>query len=231
MAAQEDTKAKNAEASLNERVSGFLQKNRLFVLIGLGILVLILAGFVITSTVRGKILSNALSTVNGFSSRYEVIKPNIDSGDPEALGKQVVLMGEIDAFLAKNSGLAAARAYSIRANINADQNQWAEAEEAWTKAASAAGKNYLAPVSLFNAAVAAEEQGKTDTAISLYLKALDYGDVFPSAVKAQFSVGRLEESRGNKDAAIEAYRNLLSKWPNDLVWPNLAQNRLLVLSD
>jgi tetratricopeptide (TPR) repeat protein len=112
-----------------------------------------------------------------------------------------------------------------------DQKNWVAAEEKWLKAAEAAPKSYLAPIAVYNAAVAAEEQGNVESAIAFYSRAAGFGDSFPAAARAQFSVGRLEESRNNKDSAVEAYRNLLAKWPNEPVWPNLAQNRLLVLSD
>jgi tetratricopeptide (TPR) repeat protein len=140
-------------------------------------------------------------------------------------------LAEITEFENHNSGLAAARAYSISANIYTDQKNWRLAEEKWLKAAEAAPKSYLAPIAIYNAAVAAEEQENIETAIAYYSRAAGYGDSFPASARAQFSVGRLEESRSNRDSAIAAYRNLLAKWPNEPVWPNLAQNRLLVLSD
>jgi tetratricopeptide (TPR) repeat protein len=79
--------------------------------------------------------------------------------------------------------------------------------------------------------VAAEEQGDIETAIAHYKNALEHSKVFPSAVRAQFSIGRLEESMNRKDAALEAYRSVVNNWPNDPLWPNLAQSRILALSD
>ena len=234
MAAKTDTQKTNTDLTINTRLSGFIQNNRKAFLIGLIAVVVIIIGFVIVNTVRGKILSNALSQVDTFERRYNEIKPHIGSNEPESLLKLVelaILSEELNTFAQKTTGFAAARIYGINANIFADQKRWAEAEEAWSKAAQAAAKSYLAPFSIFNAAVAAEEQGNIDSAISYYTRALNYGDLFPSAARAQFSVGRLEESRNNKDAALEAYRNLLSKWPNDPVWPNLAQNRILILAN
>jgi tetratricopeptide (TPR) repeat protein len=89
-------------------------------------------------------------------------------------------------------------------------------------------KTYLEPVAFYNGAVAAEEQGNTAQAIELYTKAASAAD-FPAASRAQFAIGRLQEANG-KDAALEAYKSLLSKWPNDQVWANLAQSRIIALS-
>ena len=234
MAAKADAQKKNDELTLNEQISELIQKNRKRFLFGLAAVVVILAAFVIVNTVREKILSNALSQVDEFSRKYEELKPYIGSTDPNDIIKQleaIVLLEELSTFESKRSGFAAARAYNISASIHADQKNWALAEEAWSKAANAARKSYLAPLSLYNAAVAAEEQGNIDSAIALYARALNYGTSFPSAARAQFSVGRLEESRSNRNAALEAYRNLLNNWPSDPVWPNLAQSRILVLTE
>ena len=237
MAAKASSQAreeKKGELSINEQISGFIQKNRKVFLFGFAALIIILTGFIVTSIVRGNILSNALSQVDGFNRRYEDLQAYIGSSEPEALVKQIeliVLIDEIKKFTEKNSGIAAARAYCINAEIYAGQQMWADAEETWSKAAKEASKTYLAPLSLFNAAVAAEEQGNIDSAIAHYNSALDHGDTFSSAARAQFSIGRLEESRNNKDAALEAYRTLLNRWPNDPIWPNLAQNRILIMSN
>ena len=233
MAEKTDMQKKNDELTINERLTEFIQKNRKIILSGFAAIVIILTGFIIISVVRGNLQSKALTQVDSFQRRYDELKLFIGNEEPEAVLKQVeliVLSEELGVFANKSSGFAAARSFDISANIFADQKRWADAEEAWDKAAKAAGKSYLAPFSLYNAAVAAEEQGNTDTAIDYYTRVLEYGDSFPSAARAQFSVGRLEESRSNNDAAIEAYRNLMRRWPADPVWPNLAQSRILVLN-
>jgi tetratricopeptide (TPR) repeat protein len=233
MAAKTDTQNRD-ELTINERIGELIRKNRIRLLVCLAAIILVIAGFVIISVVREKVQSNALSKVDAFSRRYEDLKADLSGTDAPDISQQLelgVLLIEIDEFEKKNSGFAAARAYSISASISMDQKNWKTAEEKWLKAAEAAPKSYLAPIAIYNAAVASEEQGNIELAIAHYSRAASYGDSFPAAARAQFSVGRLEESRSNKDSAIEAYRNLLARWPNEPVWPNLAQNRLLILSD
>jgi len=205
MATKPDTQSKDEltlSEKINERIGDLIQKNRTQLLAAMAAIVLIFIAFIVISVVREKIQSNALSKVDSLNSEL------------------AVLVVEITEFENHNSGFAAARAYSINANINMDQKNWALAEEKWVKAAEAAPKSYLAPIAIYNAAVAAEEQENIEKAISYYTRAAGYGDSFPAAARAQFSIGRLEESRGNKDLAIAAYRNLLAKWPDDTVWPN-----------
>jgi len=228
-------KPKNSEElAIKEKLNDFLQKNRLKFLAVLGILVVILIGFIIGTTVVGKIQVNALTKIDGFNSRYQDLKKYIGSTDSDAASKQAdigALLDDLNAFAAKSSGFAAARAYTLSASILMDQKKWADAEKAWSASAKAASKSYLAPISIFNAAVAAEEQGNIDEAITLYNQTINYENSYTTAARAQFSIGRLEESRNNKDAALEAYKALVSKWPSDAVWGNLAQSRIVVLSE
>ena len=234
MAAKLEAQKKKEGQDSSEMIGDFLQRYRIVFFIGLISVLVILAGFITFSIVRGKLLSSALSEVDGFNNRYEALKSYIDSSDADALLKQVdllLLLEEISNFTFKKSGFPAARAWNIAAEIYFAQKNWNKAEEAWVKAANAAPKTYLAPVSLFNAGTAAEEQENMELAIDYYKKSLENEAIFPSAARSQFSIGRLEESRGDIPAALEAYRNILSKWPGDLIWSNLAQSRILVLTE
>ena len=216
---------KTSEVSGAQKLIDFLQKNRKSLFIGFLAAIVILAGSIIGISMRDKFRADAYSKVDTFNERYEALRPNPASEDINAL------LEEITAFAARNSGFVAARAYSLSAGIYDEQERWAEAEKAWAAAARAAPKSYFAPISFFNAAVAAEEQGNIESAIDLYTRVLEYENVFFIAARAQFSVGRLEEASDNSQAALEAYRSILSKWPHDPLWANLAQSRIIVLAD
>jgi tetratricopeptide (TPR) repeat protein len=116
-------------------------------------------------------------------------------------------------------------------SIRSEQKNWPEAETAWAASANAAPKIYLAPLAWFNAGAAAEEQGKTVEAIDYYTKSIAAPSGFSAAPRAQFSVGRLRESLGETAAAIEAYRAVISGWPYDQVWVNLAYSRIIMLEE
>jgi tetratricopeptide (TPR) repeat protein len=216
---------KNDEYSLDERISGFLRNNRRKIFICFGLAAVILAVFVGAVAVRDKLREGAISRVEDFTRRYEELRFNIT--DESNAEKTAALTEDLSAFASKNSGYPGSRAYALLAGIHGDKKEWAEAEQAWRDAAKKAEKSYLAPVALFNAAVAAEEQGKIAEAIVLYTECLALSESFPSSPRAQFAVGRLEEKQGNKENALEAYRTLRTKWPNDTLWRNLAQSRII----
>ncbi|MDR0399762.1 MAG: tetratricopeptide repeat protein [Treponema sp.] len=217
---------KNDENSLDEKITIFVRNNRRKIFVCFGITVIVLAVFVGAVMIRDKLREGAISRVEEFTRRYEELRFNItDESNAENV---VVLMEELSSFASGNSGYPGSRASALLAGIHGDKKEWAEAEQAWRDAADKAGKSsYLAPAALFNAAAAAEEQGKTAEAIALYTECLAMSDSFPSSPRAQFAVGRLEEKQGNKENALEAYRTLRTKWPNDTLWRNLAQSRII----
>ena len=210
-----------------ERIVLFIQNNRRKLFIVLGAAAALLAIFIGAIAIRDSLTARDISRVEEFTGRYDVLRFTIaeESGAEDT----AALLAELSAFAPGASGYAGSRAYALIAGIHGDRKEWAEAEQAWREAAKKAGKSYLAPVALFNAAAAAEEQGRIPEAIVLYTECLTMSDSFPSAPRAQFAIGRLEEKRGNREGALEAYRVLRANWPNDTMWKNLAQSRIISL--
>jgi tetratricopeptide (TPR) repeat protein len=216
----------NGENSLDERINNFFRNNRRIIIAGLGGLAIVLAALIGTLVIRDMLRERAINRVEDFTRRYEELRFNITE---EANAELVAaLLEELSGFASGNSGYPGSRAYALIAGIHGDKDEWAESDQAWREAAKKAGKSYLAPVSLFNAAAAAESQGKIPEAIELYARCLDFTESFPSSPRAQFAIGRLEEKQGNRENALEAYRNLRINWPGTLWW-NLAQDRIINL--
>lgn len=225
MAATEEIKEKR---SFNDALANFIQHNRRGLLISLIAAVVLVVGFIAGFSIRDGLRIKAIGAVEDFTRRYDILVMDINesakAADVEAL------LDDVTAFGAKHGGYAGARAYSIAASIYAERKDWGEAEKAWQRSAKSAGNSYLAPVSLFNAAVAAEEQGKLTEAISFYTESAAHLSAFPGAARAQFAIGRLYEAQGDTQAALEAYRLIPEKWRNESTWINLAQDRIIVLS-
>lgn len=212
--------------SASERLNLFIQNNRRIIFVGvLGIAVL-LVGFIGGLGILDALRTGALTKAEEFGRQYE----SLNLTDAAKEGEVAAFIDELSAFAAKNSGYAGARSYSILGGIYMEKKDWAAAEQAWTAAARAGAKTYLAPVSLCNAAAAAEEQGNIPGAIGFYAQSIAFGASFPTASRAQFQIGRLEEARNDKDAALQAYREVINKWPDDPLWTNLAQSRIIALT-
>ena len=226
MAAQEEKKEKRG---FGDALADFIQNNRRELLIAMTVILVVVIGFVAGYAISASLRDKANSAVEDFVRRYETLV--IDINESEKAEEAQALLDELGAFAKKTSGYAGARACSLTASIHAEQKNWALAESAWRESAKKAGNSYLAPVSLFNAAVAAEEQGNLDQAVELYAESAAHVSDFPSAARAQFAIGRLRESQGDTEAALEAYRLIPEKWTGESVWINLAHSRIIFLSN
>jgi tetratricopeptide (TPR) repeat protein len=218
---------KKESVPAGEVLAGFIQKNRRRIIAGFIFLAALVGGVIGGYSIRDSMRTRGISRVEVFNERYEALR--FDINESAKADEINALLEELEAFAAKQSGYPGTRAYTIIANIRGDQKNWAEAEQAWTRAAQRGAKTYLAPVALFNAAVAAEERGNLENAIELYRQTIDYADIFPAAARALFSVGRLWEAQQKKEAAIEAYQELIDKWPGETAWTSLANSRIIAL--
>ena len=210
-----------------ERINEFVQKHRKAIFICLGVIVLGLTGTVVTISLVDLFRTRAISGVEELLNRY--IELGYEITDEDSADQVESLLADLNSFARGKSGYAGGRAWSIIASIHADREQWPEAEEAWRNAARVASKTYLAPIALFNAAVACEEQGNNDKAIELYSMSVSHPMDFPGAPHAQFSIGRLNEANNNTSAALDAYYMVLARWPAITVWVNLAYSRIIAL--
>jgi len=229
-------KEKNAvNASMGEGINEFIQKHRKPIFVSVGVILLSLIVFIVLLSVMDIVRGKAISAVEELNSRYETLLPSLTEEYSEV--DVAELLADIEVFAQKNSsaitsiatGYAAGKAWAIIANIHGQKKNWPAAEAAWALAAKVAKKTYLAPVAFFNAGAAAEEQGKTDEAIDYYTSCLAAMADFPGASRAQFAIGRLQESLGNTEAAIEAYRTVVTGWSYDQVWSSLAHSRIIAL--
>ncbi|MDR0451369.1 MAG: tetratricopeptide repeat protein [Treponema sp.] len=215
------------KTSFGDKINDYIQKNRKGIFICLGLIVVLLAAFIGTLSIRNTIRTKAIVRVEELNRRYEELR--FDIGEESKTEDTAALLAELKEFGAKRSGYAGLRARVITAKIHSDKKEWVEAQQAWADAAKAGAGTYLEPVSFFNAARAAEERESAEEALSFYSQCLARAESFPQAARAQFSIGRIEESRNNREAALEAYRTVVSRWPADVLWVNLAQNKIAVL--
>jgi len=221
--------------TVSDGINEFIQKHRKPIFAAAAALLLLLIFCIAALSIMDMLGARAISAVEEFSRRYEELRPSIT--EEYSANDTAELLAEIEVFAKKNtgnilgraSGYAGGKAWSIIGSIHSDQKDWAAAETAWASAARAGKKTYLSPLASFNAGVAAEEQGKTEAAIGYYTDSVAASADFPGAARAQFAIGRLRESQRETQAALEAYRAVISGWPYDQAWTSLAHNRIIAL--
>jgi tetratricopeptide (TPR) repeat protein len=224
---QNENEKRAVGAAVSDGINEFIQKHRKPIFISAGTILLSLIAFIAAISIMDVLRERAISKVEGFSSRYETLLPSI-AEESSAVDVEA-LLADLEAFARRNSGYAGGKAWSIIGSIYGEKKDWPAAEAAWVSAANAAKKTYLVPLAFFNAAAAAEEQGKTEDAIGYYSSCLAGEADFSGAPRAQFAIGRLRESQGDTGAAIEAYRAVISGWSYDNIWPSLARSRIIAL--
>ncbi len=220
---KETAKADGASGFITvEKILNFIQKNRKGLLIFLGCVVVGIIVLAVVYSVNESTVKKNIEQLTDYSERLT----GLDAESPEA----AELVAELEQFAESKSGYAGAQAYNIAASFHADKEEWAAAEAAWLKTAAKAPKDFLAPSALFNAAVAAEEQGDNAKAIDYYTQAAEFSGMFGGVVRAYFAIGRLYESENNATAALEIYEKIVMDYPNDEL-AKLAQSRIIVLSN
>ncbi|GHV86698.1 hypothetical protein AGMMS50230_23060 [Spirochaetia bacterium] len=215
-----------ATTSISDKIALFVQKYRVFLLGFLIVLVAALIGTAVFLAIRDTLQKNAIVTLEGLEKR------KIDLGDLGDSSKSLevqALLEEFNNFAKSTFGYSSAKAHWLAADIYAARNEWAAAEAAWAASAEAGVKTYLVPLSLFNAAAAAEEQGKLDEAIDYYNRSLLFEEEFPAASRVRFNIGRIYEAKKDKTAAAEAYRSLIEKAHEGSTWAKLAQSRIIAM--
>jgi tetratricopeptide (TPR) repeat protein len=213
------------KSNTSEKIVIFVQNKRKLLLISLGVVVAAAACVIAALSIADVLRKNAIAAAGELNSRYEVLRLDIAS---ESKTEELdALVKDLDVFVRKNWGLAGGRGWAIIASIHGDKKEWAEAEQAWSKAAASARKTYFEPIALFHAGMAAEEQGNIEDAVGYFEKSASFSS--PAAARAQFTIGRLEEQRNNTEAALEAYRTLVSKFTAETTWVNLARTRIITL--
>ncbi|MDR2491387.1 MAG: tetratricopeptide repeat protein [Spirochaetaceae bacterium] len=212
----------------NENAVLFFQRYRKVILGMTLVVAAVVLGMVAFLSVQDIVTKKAIKDIEELAVRYNELKPSFNGENAEKMGDVDKLLTDLAAFAEKTGRYSGSRAWSMAGDIYAEKKVWLDAENAYINSAHTGKKTYLAPVSLYNAAVCAEEQGKNEEAREYWVKSLAYAD-FPLAARAQFSIGRLWEKTGNVDEALAAYRLLVETYTKEAEWANLAQSRIIAL--
>ncbi|MCL2185103.1 MAG: tetratricopeptide repeat protein [Treponema sp.] len=216
---------KNTQDNFMDKLNDFIQRNRKKIFAVLGIFIILFVASIVFLAVKDSSEKKSIVQLEELTKKYD----SLFSFFKEENSEVDLLITDLKNFAGNKKGIAPSKAWALIAEIYVNREDWSKAEEAFIKSAGTGAKTYLGPISLFNAAAAAEEQGKLESALSLLKECLSHNFEFPSAPRAQFSIGRINEQLGNTSDAIEAYRAVMINWPDMPVWQQLARSRILVL--
>jgi tetratricopeptide (TPR) repeat protein len=217
----------NENENITEKINDFIKNNRKAIFTIVGILLFLFAALIAFLTISDSLNKKATAAVDELISRFDDL--NLINDEDYHTQDVENLLADLKTFAGKNNGFPGSKALAMTGQIYSGRKDWAQAQEAWLLTAKTGNKTYLAPIALFNAAAAAEEQGNLEQAIELLEQCIAHKFEFPAAPRAQFSIGRLHETLGDLTAAVDAYRAVLINWPEMPVWHNLARSRLAII--
>lgn len=213
---------------VKDKIIGFLTRFRKPILIALSVAATVTVALVVVLSVQTARSEAALVAVEDLQDEYEQWL-RLESGE-RADAYQSIAESVSDLVAEYPRTYAAVRARILDARALAELERWEDASRRFVEAADASGGTYLEPVSLMDAAVAAENGGDVDRALELHRRIADqFADESAEVPRAWFSIGRILEQRGEVAEAAEAYRRLVSSYPNSS-WTNLARNRIISLT-
>ncbi len=205
----------------------FLSNNRVPFMILAAIVVLLVIGVGIYTFIHQNRVEQSAVAAEEMQSLFSDWQEAEEDNKAE-LAEELVSTGEktIDKF---SKMYAASRARLVLGQLSFEQDSYSEAAEYFTDIADTQPKSYLAPVGLMHAAAAHEHAGEYQEAIAMYQRVREnYAEVFPKVPHALFSIGRLYEELEDKDAALQAYNEVVDNFSSSN-WTNLARDRIIYL--
>ena len=216
---------KNVEKkSLSENLGDFILRNLRVIFVFCGVLLLGAVCAVVVISVNDKTIEKGLGKIDLIS--YELTNKSYDLSETEIAARQDKAVSSLSELVGK-SGIVGVRANMLSAEIYYQKKDFENARSAWLAAAQKGKNTYIAPIAFFNAASCSEELGNLDDAAAGYKSASEVED-FYEAAHALFSLGRVQEAKGDFVAAAASYQALVDKSPEDS-WAKLAKNRLVSL--
>lgn len=215
------------QSSVVAFVSAFVERYRLPLLIVAGVVVAALAVWLIWAERERSVEESSALRAEQLQELFETW-----NGAPEGTRKSNLgddLVAEVELLMRQfPRRYAAQRALYVRAEYWFALEQWQNATGDWQEVAARWPASYLAPLSIFNAAVALEEAGEVEEAREHLERLVAEWDDHLLAPRALFSIGRLAEQEADYPAAREAYARVTDDHGGSS-WATAVRNRLIAL--
>ncbi len=213
---------------VKDKIIAFLTRFRKHILVALAVVAAVTVTLVVVLSVQAARSEAALVAVEDLQDEYEQW---MRLGPDERADAYPSIAETVSSLVAEYPRTyAAVRARILDARALVELERWEDASRRFVEAADASAGTYLEPVSLMDAAVAAENGGDPDRALELHRRiAEQFAGESAEVPRAWFSIGRILEQRDDVAEAAEAYRRLISGYPNSS-WTNLARNRIISLT-
>lgn len=216
------------ERTLQQRFIEFLSSNRIVLLTILIIIVVGIVGSFLYLEISDRRATAAANLAEELRSSYQEWT-NLEEGEEKSAKLEEIETTASEIFDRFGNTFAAQRAHFVLASVAWENEEYEEAAAEFSTLAEEFSRSYLAPVALFNAAVAEEELGNPEEARSRYEKLVgEYADSSAQVPRALFALGRLSEGSESWEEAATYYNRILDEYGQSS-WTTLARNRIIFL--
>lgn len=202
-----NTKELSAEEKLQNRISGFFERNAKTLLICAAALVVLVAIVVTVTAVSSANREKAMVRIQGL----EETVIGAYAGMEDAAKADVISSLEAEE---KGKSYVSFKASYLKGLAYFQDQKYQASYDAFMACVSKKSDSYLAPVALVNAAAAQEALGNTTEALDLYNRVTtDYKESGMGA-KALFNSGRIYFQQGNTALALSVFNQLIDRYPS-----------------
>jgi tetratricopeptide (TPR) repeat protein len=216
--------------SISHRIGAFLTRYRTVLLV---VSIVIVGGIILAVGVYQLLerrAENAARSAELLEERWDEWRalPEEERAESPIVSDIRDTVAEIGAQYERSYGDLRAR--SILASLEWQLERYEEARSAYLSIADEFPRSHLAAISLAGAAAASENLGEIDRARE-YLERIASGEGAPSSEmpRALFNLGRLAETDGDYDTALEYYNRLVDEYGGGS-WTNLGRDRIIWLA-
>lgn len=212
-----------------QKLTATIHKLRYILISLLGVIAILVVTWIVVSEVRSRRIESSAVLVEAVQDKFESWIEEEDEEISNQLGEEIIeeLTRIVDDYPKLYPGQ---RALHLLGSFYYRSGNYTFAAESFLKLAYEFPKSYLAPISHINGAVAMEEAADYAKAIQTYVNIVDlYTDISPEIPRVLFSLGRLNETHGTEEAALEYYNRIVDEYPSS-GWTNLAQDRIIYLN-
>ncbi|MBU0934617.1 MAG: tetratricopeptide repeat protein [Spirochaetes bacterium] len=218
-------KAKNIdEPNFFTKLNDFLRKNRIIIVSLFALLLVIVAGIGVWSAVSASRLKNATALLEKIEAEFESWQSAVDEDKTKLEESILAISNELAAKYKKL--YPALRSRNLSASIFISRNDFTRAIELYKAIYETAPDSHLAPLAMYNAAIAQEKNGDVaDALVTLETIYTDYPGV-ANINRVLFNIGRLYEANEQYTEAYQNYTKIIVKGGVD-DWTKLAQSRII----
>ena len=200
-----NTKELSAEEKLQNRISGFFERNAKTLLICAAALVVVVGIIVAVTAISSANREKAMVRIQSLEETVVGSYSGMEAAD------KANVISSLEAEEKGNSYVSFKASYLKGLAYYQDQNYQA-AYDAFMACVDKKADSYLAPVALVNAAAAQEALGNTTEALNLYTRVTtDYKESGMGA-KALFNTGRIYFQQGNVTLAVSVFNQLIDTY-------------------